>query len=110
MKTKTKKHTPTPWRKDRGSIKATFMGEDVQVALMGRTNWCGNLTEAEQKISKAFRDCEEADVSLIVKAVNNHERLLRACKEALEYRKQTHYGNDKCIGILVDAIIMAEGK
>lgn len=30
--------------------------------------------------------------------------LLEACTEALNYRKQTHHGNDKCIALLEKAI------
>jgi hypothetical protein len=51
------------------------------------------------------RDCN-ADASLIVKAVNNYERLLEACREALNYIE------DDCTtaDLIRKAILKAEGK
>lgn len=85
-------HTPTPWK------------------------GLGNAIIADNKhetlIAEVFDENEawKANKDYILRAVNSHEELLEACKIALEYREQTHWGDDECRNILIAAISRAEEK
>jgi len=64
-------HTPGPWRNERGSIRATINGEDVQIAGLFRTSW----TYPDQHKNAAIRATEEGDARLIAAAPDMFEAL-----------------------------------
>lgn len=70
----------------------------------------GLLVDADSITLVRFHDPEDAE--FIVKAVNNHERLLEACKKALElakYNSNRHevFESRQC---LIEAIKAVEGE
>lgn len=62
------RHTPGPWRVDGAAIEAKFGGKIVQVAMMGRTRWCGDISEKTRRMATEFRKLEAADAHLIAAA------------------------------------------
>jgi hypothetical protein len=76
---KMSKHTPGPWKVDRGGIEAVLDGESVQVANMSRTRWCGELSVKTKALAAKFKSLESGDACLIAAA----PELLRMVKRVL---------------------------
>ena len=74
-------HSPTPWYADGNSIMSRWEDEEVQVASMSRTTWCGSSESSDK--TRRFRALSESDLDLILRAVNSHDELLAAAKAAL---------------------------
>ena len=104
MATKTKKgkHTPTPWY-----IEGT--GDDVLINDLPETD------SHRSSIALVYSDgidSELPNAEFIVKAVNSHDDLLKACKMALNLIGQSgkiDFDGD-VTPLLVDAIEKAEAK
>ncbi len=76
MKTEKVKHTPGPWTVSEGnSILSTLDGEQVQIAIMSRTSWMGNLSQREFDLSAKFRSFKDEDARLIAEAPAMYEAL-----------------------------------
>ena len=91
MTTETK-HTPGPWKVESGSIEAKFKGHTLQVALMARTEFCGELSEQEKAVAKAFRATKEHDARLISAAPELLEALNGLYEDTAEYIRINHLG------------------
>lgn len=88
----TKQHTPTPWH-----LKTSFKNELPHYSLEGSLN----RTIASDILGKE-------NVEFIVRAVNSHEALLKAAKQALAELERYKEGTDERYA-LRSAIAQAEG-
>lgn len=75
------KHTPTPWFVSNADEKAII---DRQAFFIATTE-IGSISSEQKKVNAA----------LIVKAVNNHEKLLSLAKKLIEYLPEQQW-NEFC--------------
>ncbi len=99
------KHTPGPWRWEKGQphITAHWYGDKyVKVATVVEPEWHEDRGMADLEAG--------ANAQFIVRAVNNHEELLEACKAALRAFGKAYGGQDvsRAKGLLEEAIKAAE--
>lgn len=89
----TQTHTPTPWKLDDTRPMVYVMGADGEtIASFDR------------------RSIEEANAAFIVRAVNAHEELLFACKEAADAIYGWDEPDNPILPLLKKAIDNVEGK
>lgn len=78
MNTTQQPHTPTPWRSINGAIFDTaYSSNHIRKALA----ICGDINAADKE---SENEKAKANAEFIVRAVNSHEALLLAAKDALE--------------------------
>lgn len=98
---KTQKHTPTPWKTYRITEDFKYVRPD-QFRIKG-----GKPIRTIAHILPFPDNSEQANMEFIVRAVNNHERLLEACKFALSQNDKEHMREEVC-NKLWEAIKQAE--
>lgn len=72
------KHTPPPWKADKGRTVMHITGQRYGVCQISTTGFKGD-TPAERK---EYAERAEANAALIVRAVNSHDEILSALKDA----------------------------
>ena len=92
-------YTPTPWKVFEGKEnegKSTSKAIVDQTGIVLANIWNRGTKPAQQA---------KANAEFIVRAVNSHEELLEACKDALKFMDGTDVGRN-----LEEAIAKAEGS
>ncbi len=85
------KHTPLPWRLEMSTKHhGLFSGPNGEPVGLESHEWINGSSKGPAFLCTAER--ADADAALVVQAVNNHEKLLEACRHALQ-TIMTHVGN-----------------
>lgn len=113
------KHTPLPWKYEnkigaglqilasipfKANCIEFILKDDYQVIfqMLAHEPWI-------QFASKEWKEMQKANAEFIVRAVNNHYELLKACKDAKWYLSAFPQ-NKVLLDLLTKAIAKAEGK
>lgn len=95
---KTQNHTPLPWKYRKSKLN--------DFILIGQPP--KNLSKIGFSGHEVGRIDNHYDAEVIVRAVNNHERILEACKESLRFLNSIGYQGGDIVDGLIEAIKQAE--
>ena len=106
------KHTPTPWEVEKGVFndKASLYITAPDTSLVCELLPKHMRYTTDQGLIKEVFSKRDANAAFIVKVVNSHEALVKACKKALRrFKDIAHYQKSAVTcGILEEALKQAE--
>ena len=93
------KHTPTPWKAEKGRTVMHVTGQHFGVCQISTTGYRGDTPEDK----RMYAERAEANAAFIVRAVNAHDELVAALEDVRAYAADFTHG-DRLVQEMVSGI------